>query len=77
MLFIYDLELPTDFTPRPTDGEVAEFLLWPLAQVRDTVRDGDGFKFNCALVAIDFLIRHGIIGPDEPSYLKLVRSLRR
>ena len=41
-----------------------------------TVRDTDDFKFNCALVVIDFLIRHGLLTPDdEPDYLRLVSGL--
>ncbi|MCH6589381.1 MAG: DUF4743 domain-containing protein, partial [Proteobacteria bacterium] len=29
----------------------------------------------CALVVIDFLIRHGFIGPDDPEYVDLVGGL--
>lgn len=75
-LFLYDLELPADFTPRNTDGEIIDFRLLPVAQVAEIVRTTDDFKFNCNLVIIDFLIRHGIIGPEEPDYLDLVRGLR-
>jgi hypothetical protein len=39
------------------------------------VEAGDDFKFNCALVVIDFLIRHGLIAPDHPDYVALVRGL--
>lgn len=74
--FIYDLELPADFTPVNTDGEVAAFELWPIGRVAATVRDTDDFKFNCSLVAIDFLIRHGFIEPDHPEYQFLVHGLR-
>ncbi len=76
ILYVFDLELPADFVPRNTDGEISEFHLWPIEQVIETVRDTDEFKFNCALVVIDFLIRHGYIGPDEPDYLALVHGLR-
>ena len=74
-LFLFDLEVPEAFTPRNTDGEIAEFMLWPLARVLETVRDTDAFKFNTSLVAIDFLIRHGIIEPDHPEYLPLIAGL--
>ncbi|MCW9001165.1 MAG: DUF4743 domain-containing protein, partial [Rhodospirillales bacterium] len=77
VLFIYDLELPSDFVPRNTDGEVDEFFLWPLEKVAETVHDTEDFKFNCAMVVIDFLIRHGKIAPDTPGYLDLVAGLRR
>jgi isopentenyldiphosphate isomerase len=76
-MFCYDLELPADFTPAPADGEVEEFYLWPVAKVAETVRDTFEFKFNCNLCIIDFLIRHGVIDPDnEPDYAALVHGLR-
>lgn len=76
VLFCYDLELPADFVPDNPDGEVEEFYLWPLEQVLDNVRETADFKFNCSLVVIDFLIRHGFIAPDDPDYLPLIAGLR-
>lgn len=76
VLFVYDLELPSDFTPVNQDGEMEAFLRWPLARVLTTVRDTDAFKLNCALVVIDFLIRHGSIPPEQPDYLALLHGLR-
>jgi hypothetical protein len=76
VLFVYDLQLSAAFVPRNTDGEIAEFHLWPIERVIDTVRDTDDFKYNCALVVIDFLIRHGLIPPDHPDYLTLIYGLR-
>jgi len=74
----YDLELPLDFIPRPVDGEVSHFELMPLSEVAEMVRTGFDFKFNCALVIIDFLIRHGAITPDnEPDYAELTLGLHR
>jgi len=75
--FCYDLELPGDFTPRNTDGEIAEFYLWPVEQVAEIVRDTREFKFNCNLVVIDFLVRHGVIPPDHPDYVAICQGLRR
>jgi isopentenyldiphosphate isomerase len=74
--FCYDLELPEDFLPRNTDGEIDEFMLWPIARVAEVVRDTREFKFNCNLVIIDFLVRHGLIPPDHPDYLEIVQGLR-
>ena len=37
-LHCFDLVLPEGFTPRPLDGEVAGFELWPAQAVLDTVR---------------------------------------
>jgi 8-oxo-dGTP pyrophosphatase MutT (NUDIX family) len=76
-LFIYDLELPADFAPRNTDGEVESFERLPWTRVAEIVRDTDQFKFNCNLVIIDFLIRHGLLRPDHPEYLPLAAGLRR
>ncbi len=76
-LFVYDLALESDFVPRNTDGEVESFERMPWQRVAGIVRDTDDFKFNCNLVVIDFLIRHGLIPPDHPDYLALTVGLRR
>ncbi|WP_161790519.1 NUDIX hydrolase, partial [Inquilinus limosus] len=75
-LFVYDLALTPDFTPRNTDGEVESFARRPLAAVLDQLRDTEDFKFNVALVIIDLAIRRGVVGPEEPDYLALCRGLR-
>lgn len=75
VLFDYDIELPADFEPINTDGEIEAFYLWPMERVMETVRETDDFKFNCALVVIDFLIRHGFMTPEHPDYVDLVRGL--
>jgi isopentenyldiphosphate isomerase len=76
-MFCFDLALPAEFTPTPVDGEVESFSLWPVEQVAERVRDTFDFKFNCNLVVIDFLIRHGVVTPDtEPDYAALVQGLR-
>jgi len=77
VLYCYDLELPQDFLPRNTDGEVEEFMLLPLSEVAAIVRETDDFKLNCNLVVIDFLIRHGWLDPRSPGYLDLVLGLRQ
>lgn len=76
ILFLYDLELPPNFAPVNADDEIASFELWPIAQVIETVRDTDAFKFNCALVVIDFLMRHGYLDPDRADYVALAEGLR-
>lgn len=76
-MFTFDLELPEVFQPRNTDGEVAEFTLLPIEEVMRLVRDTTEFKYNCNLCIIDFLIRHGLLTPDnEPDYMDLCRGLR-
>ena len=76
VMYCYDLELPDDFVPHCTDGEVETFQRIPVMDVLELVRDSDAFKLNCNLVIIDFLIRHGLITPEEPDYLELVCGLR-
>ncbi len=76
VLFVYDLALPPDWRPDPQDDEVQEFYLWPVERVLATLRDSDDFKFNVALVSIDFLIRRGLVGPDEPGFQEICWSLR-
>jgi hypothetical protein len=77
VLFNYDLALPPGFVPVNAAGEIEEFFLWPIARVIEELAGTDRFKFNVAFVIIDFLIRHGFIGPEDPAYLEIVRSLRR
>jgi len=74
-MLCYDLELPTDFVPRCTDGEVENFQLMPLEQVAQIVQDSSEFKLNCNLVIIDFLIRHGYITENHAEYSELTKSL--
>jgi 8-oxo-dGTP pyrophosphatase MutT (NUDIX family) len=77
VLFCYDIELPESFTPENTDGEVESFQLMPISEVAEIVKNTFEFKFNCNLVIIDFLIRHGFINPDtEKDYEALVTGLR-
>ncbi|WP_295391416.1 DUF4743 domain-containing protein [uncultured Thiodictyon sp.] len=76
VMFCYDLELPPDFVPRCTDGEVESFARLPLAAVADLVRDTDEFKLNCNLVIIDFLVRHGGLDQEHPDYLPIIQGLR-
>ena len=73
--FCFDLELPEDFVPRNTDGEVEEFQLMPIMHVAELVRDTREFKPNCALVVIHFLLRHGLLSPEHPEYVELAQRL--
>lgn len=75
--FNYDLVLHSDFQPRNTDGEVAGFMLMPVAEVLERLRTADDFMYDIALVQIDLMIRHGFIGPDDAGYLDLLAGLRR
>lgn len=76
VLFNYDVELPADFEPVPTDGEVDAFYLWPIEDVIERLRETDDFKFNAALVIIDFAVRHGVLDPDDPEYIEIAEAIR-
>lgn len=62
-LHCFDLELLADFVPRPVDGEVAGFELWPIERAVDTVRATDDFKFNVNLVLVELFLRLRLIEP--------------
>lgn len=75
--YIYDLVMDKDTVPHPEDGEVHEFNLLTVDQVREKLLGGE-FKYNCALVMIDFFIRHGIITPEnESDYIEIVGHCHR
>lgn len=76
VLFCYDLELPLDFIPVPQDGEVESFEKMSIEKVARLISDTEEFKDNCNLVLIDFMVRHGLIGPDDPSYLSILTGLK-
>jgi hypothetical protein len=77
VLFCYDLEVPRDFVPKNTDGELVAFTLEDAGDVLAAVRDSDDYKFNVNLVLIDFALRHGLVPVDDPEYLDLILGLRR
>ena len=77
VLFCYDLRLPREFAPEPNDGEVESFVLVPMEEACRLVAETKEFKPNVALVLVDFFVRHGIVTPEEPGYVELVKALRR
>lgn len=78
-LFCFDLELPADVAPRPHDGEVERFLLLPARELATAIRERAVCKPNCALVWIDFLLRHGQLDRELPAAdrHRLAASLRQ
>lgn len=77
VLFIYDLAMPSSVRPVNTDGEVSDFSLMRVTDVISEIERGDSFKFNVAPVIIDFLIRHGYVGPDHPDYQEMTQRLHQ
>ena len=75
--YVYDLEIPEDVTPKPEDGEAVDFRLLTIGQLQEALTAGE-LKPNCALVLLDFFVRHGIIkAENEPDYIEIVARLHR
>ncbi len=77
VIFNYDLELPRDFVPHINDDEVDSFELLPMQAVLERLASTQDFKFNSAVVIIDFAIRHGLITPEHPEYLALQEGMHQ
>ena len=77
VLYVFDLEMPTDMVPRPNDEEVADFTLMSVEEIQRAMAGGD-FKPNCNLVMIDFFVRYGILTAEsEPDFVDIVSRLHR
>ena len=77
IVHVFDMEVGADVKPIPKDGEVKEFYLMPVEEVRAVLDRGE-FKTNSAVVMIDFFIRHGIITPENgPDYVEIVTRMHR
>jgi thiamine pyrophosphokinase len=72
----YDLILPDGVKPTASDGEVAQFALWRIDRVIETLRNTDRFKFNVSLVLIDFLLRWRLL-PDTEETRELMGIFRK
>ncbi|XP_052804255.1 uncharacterized protein LOC128234213 isoform X2 [Mya arenaria] len=73
--YVFDLEVSPDFVPRSADGEMEQFYLHSLEEIQSLIINEE-FKPNCAMVTVDFMIRRGLIAPDEePNYSYLVERM--
>ncbi|XP_022906570.1 uncharacterized protein [Onthophagus taurus] len=73
--FVFDVELPVDFVPKNADGEVQKFELLPAKKCLERLFSSD-FKTTSIPVALDFLLRHGVISPEnETHYTRIVELL--
>ena len=78
VLFLFDLDVPAGFRSGGTPtGRWSASTLMDAADVLTRVAETDDFKFNVALVVIDWGLRHGLIDPDHPEYFALATGLRR
>ena len=62
--FVFDLELPEEFQPNNVDGEVDSFILVKMEDV-PKILTSEEMKTTSAPIALDFLVRHGFINPDN------------
>ncbi|KAG9050607.1 hypothetical protein FS837_004132 [Tulasnella sp. UAMH 9824] len=78
--YVFDLRVPppevgSQYIPKPLDGEVESFELMTVQEVMQRMRSEE-FKPNCAVVMLDFLIRHGHITPEnEPNYIEILTRM--
>ena len=77
--YVFDLDLtdsPSD-TLFPNDGSVEAFELLTVTEINQALSRKE-FKPNCALVMLDFLIRHGQLkAEDEPNYREICSRIHR
>jgi 8-oxo-dGTP pyrophosphatase MutT (NUDIX family) len=82
--YVYDLDLSGEKTDdgldiqcKPNDEEVEGFELLSLEEVKSRLGKGE-FKPNCALVMLDFLVRHGLITREgEKDFVEICSRLHR
>ncbi|KAH7106820.1 NUDIX hydrolase domain-like protein [Auriculariales sp. MPI-PUGE-AT-0066] len=75
--YVYEIQIPagSDIVPRPNDGEVESFELLTVDEVKQSMLNRE-FKPNCAVVLLDFLIRHNFVTPEnEPNLLEIVTRM--
>jgi len=75
ILFVHDAWLPEGFKPVNQDGEVAEIRRVPLEEVLEHILEGE-FTMDAGTVMIDGLLRQGILSPEDPLYLEILRLLK-
>ena len=74
---VFDMEVGSNIKPKPNDNEVQFFYLWTVDDVKRHLAMGE-FKPNCALVLLDFFVRHGILtAENEKHYVEIVSRLHR
>ncbi|MEQ1518009.1 MAG: DUF4743 domain-containing protein [Usitatibacteraceae bacterium] len=77
LIFVHDINLPENFTPKNQDGEVSGFQCLPIAGMIERLEDHAGeFTVDAALVALECLIRRGVFTSDREDYLEIIHALR-
>ncbi|KAK2606127.1 hypothetical protein QQS21_003410 [Conoideocrella luteorostrata] len=68
--FTFDLEVDPEFIPEPCEPEsIAGFFLRNVEEVKNDLKCRE-WKPNCALVMVDFLLRKGMISPEEDVFFQ-------
>lgn len=76
-IYVYDIELPVDVVPKPRDDEVGEFYCMSIDELCSSLLREE-FKPDSGAVLVDFLIRHGIITPEnEKDFVDISMRLHR
>jgi 8-oxo-dGTP pyrophosphatase MutT (NUDIX family) len=75
ILFAHDLWLPEDFRPQNQDGEVARLYCLSVPETIEAILAGE-FTLDAGAVTVDAFVRNGVLAPEDPQYLELVRLLR-
>lgn len=77
VIYCYDLELSAETIPTPGDDEVEKFYLMSVKEVKEALLRRE-FKANCALVMLDFFVRHGLLTNDNDSdFVEIVQRMHR
>ncbi len=74
--YVYDLNLEEGMQPTPNDGEVHEFYLWTVEEVKEHLEKAE-FKPNCAACMLDFLGRKGMLDGEKEGWTEVNRRLHR
>ncbi|KAL9947300.1 hypothetical protein ACHAQF_007014 [Verticillium nonalfalfae] len=72
-VFDYEVRDPNHVFKKNED-DIAHIKSYTVTQVKDMLRQGQ-FKPNCGLVMLNFLVRKGRIGDDDPLYQETERGL--
>lgn len=77
ILYVYDLQVGEDIVFKPVEGDIESFSLMGVDEVKESLRRGD-FKPSCAMVMLDFFIRHGLVtAENERDYDIIAQRLHR
>ena len=75
ILYVHDLALAAEFTPRNTDGEVDEFLSLDADTLLERIAHGE-MTVEAGLAAVDFLLRHRLARDAEGALRAAVEACR-